>query len=153
MLLLPAAGERVHGEPAGDAAGPGAHHGWGLAPGHGAPAPGLGLAPVLHRVLGAAGCGAGDPHHLFPGLLRLPHLQQVPAEHLCAEPGLPRSGGAQPGTPGLLPSKSLGSCGGDQNVTCPIHSPKLKSLYFNIHPMFVPALNEYSNNASSSPAH
>ena len=111
MLLLPAAGERVHGEPTGDAAWPDAHHGRGLSPGHGAPAPGLGLAPVLHRVLGAAGCGAGDPHHLLPGLLRLPPLQQVSADLLRAEPGLPRGGGAHPGTPGLLPGKSPGSCG------------------------------------------
>lgn len=119
LLLLPAEGERVLGEPGGDAAGPAADRGRGLSAGHGAPAPGLGLAPVLHRVLGAAGRGAADPDHGLPGVLRLPHLQQVPADLLRAEPGLPGGGGAHPGSPGLLPGKSqvTKSRSPDQNVT------------------------------------
>ena len=108
MLLLPAEGERLLCEPPGDAAGPGAHHGRGLPAGHGAPAPGLRLAPVLHRVLGAAGRRAADPDHRLPGLLRLPDLQQVPPHLVHHEPGLPPGGGAHPGRPGLLPGKSRG---------------------------------------------
>ena len=129
MLLLPAEGERLLCEPPGDAAGPGAHHGRGLPAGHGAPAPRLRLAPVLHRVLGAAGRRSSHSHHRLPGLLRLPDLQQVPPHLVHHEPGLPPGGGAHPGCPGLLPGKSPGSRGSkDQNVTRLIHSLKLKSL-------------------------
>ena len=105
VLLHHAEGERVLGQPAGDAGGGAADGCRGVAAGDGAPLPRDHLAPVLHGVLLPAGSGPPHPHALLPGLLRLPRLQQVSPGHIHPLHPLPSCSRSHACSLGLFPGK------------------------------------------------
>lgn len=105
VLLHDAEGERVLGQPAGDAGGGAADGCRGVAAGDGAPLPRDHLAPVLHGVLLPAGGGPPHPHPLLPGLLRLPRLQQVSPGHIHPLHPLPCCSRSHACSLGLFPGK------------------------------------------------
>ena len=77
----------VQPEPDGDGGGHVGDHCRSLSPGHGAPAQCPELAPGVYSVLPPPDSRDGHHHHLLPGLLWQPCLQQVPPNHICHQDG------------------------------------------------------------------